>query len=215
MVISVPKQGREGMWAIRLIIKVQGNEMTDFSELLLKRRSIRDFEEREVPLGLIRKIVKDSCLAPSSENKQPWRFIIVNNKKWIRRLSNESKQNLLAFIEKNPVAPNKKYETALRKEDFNVFYNAPCLVYIVGPKNIQSAYVDCTLAACYFMFSAASRGLGTCWVGLGSNVRDPEILKTIGMPEDCRIVAPIIVGYAKRIPAPPERNEPQILKIVS
>ena len=189
--------------------------MADFYELLMKRRSIRDFNETEVPLGLIREIVKDSCLAPSSENRQPWRFIIVNNKEWIRRLSNESKKNLLLYLEKNPDAPSKKYETVLRNEDFNVFYNAPCLVFIVGPKNIQSVYVDCTLAACYFMFSAASRDLGTCWVGLGSNIRDPEMLKAIGMPEDCQIVAPIIVGYAKRIPAPPERNEPQILKIVS
>jgi nitroreductase len=189
--------------------------MADFSELLMKRRSIRHFEETEVPSGLIREIVKDSCLAPSSGNGQPWRFIIVNNKEWIRKLSHESKKNILLYLEKNPDAHSKKYETALRNEDFNVFYNAPCLVYIVGPKNIQSVYVDCTLAACYFMFSAASRGLGTCWVGLGSNIRDPEMLKAIGMPEDCQIVAPIIVGYPKRIPAPPARNKPKILKIVS
>jgi len=76
--------------------------MADFCELLMERRSIRDFDETEVPLGLIREIVKDSCLAPSSENRQPWRFIIVNNKEWIRRLSNESKKNLLLYLEKNP-----------------------------------------------------------------------------------------------------------------
>jgi nitroreductase len=189
--------------------------MADFFKLLKTRRSIRDFEETEVPLGLITEIIKDSCLAPSSGNQQPWRFIVVNNKEWIRRLSDESKKNVLSYIEKNPDAPSKKYETALRNEDFNVFYNAPCLVYIVGHKDIRSVHVDCTLAACYFMFSAASRGLGTCWVGLGSNIRDPEMLEGIGMPEDCQIVAPIIVGYAKRIPVAPERNEARILKIVS
>ena len=189
--------------------------MADFTELLTKRHSIREFEEKEVPLRVIREILTDSCLAPSSGNQQPWRFIIVNNKEWIRRLSHESKKNLLLYLEKNPDAPSKKYETALKNEDFNVFYNAPCLVYIVGPKNIGSVYVDCTLAACYFMFSAASKGLGTCWVGLGSHIRDPEMLAAIGMPEDSEIVAPIIVGYAKRIPAPPQRNKPQILKIIS
>jgi len=65
------------------------------------------------------------------------------------------------------------------------------------------------------MFCAAAVGLGTCWVGLGSNIRDPEILEAIGMPEDYRIVAPIILGYPKSIPAAPDRKEPQILKIVS
>ena len=188
--------------------------MVDFFELLLKRRSIRDFESKEVPLGLVKEIIRDSCLAPSSGNGQPWRFIIISHRQWMKRLSDESKKNFLAYLERNPEAPIKKYETALREEDFNIFYNAPCLIYVVSPKDVASAYMDCTLAACYFMFSAVARGLGTCWIGLGSNIRDPEILKTIGMPPGCKIVAPIIVGYPKSVPAPPDRNEPKILKVV-
>ncbi|MBW1741968.1 MAG: nitroreductase family protein [Deltaproteobacteria bacterium] len=188
--------------------------MADFNELLRNRRSIRDFEDKDVPLELIEEIVKDSCLAPSSGNGQPWRFVIVKNGEWIERLSEESKKNFLSYLDENPDAPIKKYEKTLRKEGFNVFYNAPCLVFILGPKSIQSVHVDCALAACYFMFSAAEMGLGTCWVGLGANIRDPEICRTIGIPEDCRIVAPIILGYPKNVPAPPRRNEPQILKVV-
>jgi len=103
----------------------------------------------------------------------------------------------------------------LRNPGFNVFYNAPCLVFIVGPKQVRTLYVDCTLAACYFMFSAAARGLGTCWIGLGTSIEDSALLELIGMPEDCNIVAPMIIGYPKAIPNQPERIEPQILKIVS
>jgi nitroreductase len=65
------------------------------------------------------------------------------------------------------------------------------------------------------MLAAAARGLGTCWIGLGTNVRNPEIRREIGIPEDCRIVAPIIIGYPKSIPEPSERNKPKILKVVS
>ena len=118
-------------------------------------------------------------------------------------------------MEKNPDSPAKKYEAALRSPEFNVFYNAPCLVFIVGPKQIGSLYVDCSLAACYFMLSASARDLGTCWIGLGTNIQDPELLNLIGMPEDHEIVAPLIVGYPKSIPDLPERFEPQILNIVS
>jgi nitroreductase len=64
------------------------------------------------------------------------------------------------------------------------------------------------------MFSASARGLGTCWIGLGMHVQDPDLLKPIAMPEDYKIVAPIILGYPKIIPGPPKRNEPQILKTV-
>ncbi len=189
--------------------------MTDFSLLLKTRRSIRDYEDGDVPLELVRACVRESCLAPSASNRQPWRFIIVNNRGWMKRLSDESKKNFLLHVEKNPDAPVKQYETVLRDDAFNVFYNAPCLVYVVGPVSVPSITVDCTLAACYFMFSAAARGLGTCWIGLGSNIGDLELLSAIGMPEDCKIIAPIIVGYPTRIPEPPARNAPQILKIVS
>ena len=188
--------------------------MPDFSELLKKRRSIRDFKDKKVPLEIINEIIKESCMAPSSGNGQPWRFIIVNDKDVIKRLSDESKKNILLHIENNPDSPSKKYEAALRNPTFNVFYNASCLVFIVGPKQIRSLYVDCALAACYFMFSASNRDLGTCWIGFGTNIHDPDLLRLIGMPEDHEIVAPIIIGYPKSIPDIPERMEPQILNIL-
>ena len=189
--------------------------MAEFLELLKKRRAIRNFEDREVPLELIREIIKESCFAPSAANGQPWRFIIVNNKDLIKRLSDESKRTLLSYIEENSETANKKYEAALRNPDFNVFYNAPCLVFIVGSQEIRNLLVDCALAASYFMFSATERGLGTCWIGLGTSIQDPDLLELIGMPEGHNIVAPLIVGYPNRIPSAPERKEPQILKIVS
>ena len=189
--------------------------MTDFAVLLRKRRSIRDYEDKEVPQKIVMEIIRESCLAPSSGNGQPWRFIIVNNREVIKKLSDESKKNLISEIEKNPESHIKKYETMLRNPNFNVFYNAPCLVYFIGRKDIRSLQIDCSLAACYFMFSAAAKGLGTCWIGLGNYIKDPELRHRIGMPEDCQMIAPVILGYPKIIPGPAERMEPQILKIVS
>ena len=189
--------------------------MADFFELLGKRRSVRDYEDRAVSLDLIEEIIRDSCFAPSSGDGQPWRFIVVNSKAWIKKLSDESKRNILSFIETNPDAPLKKYETALRDKDFNVFYNAPCLVFIGGSKDIRSLQVDCALAAAYFMFSAAARGLGTCWIGLGTSIQDPKVREQVGMHNDYRIVAPIVVGYPKIIPGRPKNREAKILKVIS
>lgn len=188
--------------------------MTDYSELLKKRRSIRDYEDREVPLEIVKEIISESCLAPSSGNRQSWRFIIVKNREIIRRLSDESKKNLLADLERNSEPARKKYEERLRDPDYNVFHNAPCLVYFLGQKDIHSLDVDCALAACHFMFSAVEKGLGTCWIGLGKFIQDPDLRRLIGMPDDFRIVAPIIIGYPKFIPEPTEREAPQILKVV-
>jgi nitroreductase len=188
--------------------------MADFFELLKTRRSIRDFQDKEVPIELVQAIIKETCMAPSSGNGQPWKFIVVNNRNKIRELSDESKKNLLSYMEKDPASPLKTYETALRNKDFIVFYNAPCVVYIAGAKEVRSLWVDCSLAACYFMFSAAARGLGTCWVDLGSQIRSPEILKELGFPEESHIVAPLALGYPKSIPGPPERKA-EFVKIIS
>jgi nitroreductase len=48
-----------------------------FFDLLLKRRSIRDFQEENISLEIIDEIIRDSCYAPSSENTQPWKFVII------------------------------------------------------------------------------------------------------------------------------------------
>ncbi len=101
--------------------------MADYFELLRKRQSIRDFEDKDVPLEIINEIIKDSCLAPNSGNGQPWRFIIVNKTDMIKRLSDESKKNIIALIEQNPDSPLKKRETTSHDQGFNVFYNAPCV----------------------------------------------------------------------------------------
>ena len=187
----------------------------EYSELLKKRRAVRDYEDKEVPLDILMQILNESCLAPSSSNRQPWHFIIITSRDVIKRLSDESKRNLLQDLERNPASPSSNYEAILRDRHFNVFYNAPCLVFIVGPKELLSIQVDCALAACYFMFSACARGLATCWIGLGRFIKDPALLELIGMPEGDQIVAPIVIGYPKAIPDVPERMGPQVLKIVS
>lgn len=188
--------------------------MADFNELLKTRRSIRAYEEREVALDLVKEIILDSVMAPSSSNNQPWHFIIVNNRELMRNISDESKKNLLDDIRKNPDGPGANYQAVLENKNFNVFYNAPCLVILAGPASQRSLAVDLALCASYFMFSAASRGLGTCWVNLGSVIRDPALKQKLGLPEGFAVVAPIILGHPKMIPTPPPRNHPLFLSII-
>ena len=186
----------------------------DFKTLLINRRSIRDFQNKEVPLSIIKEIIQESCLAPTATNGQPCQFIIIQNRDYIKKLSDESKKNLLSDLEQNPESTLKQYEFRLRDENFNVFYNAPSLIYVIGPEEVHSLDVDTALTVAYFMFSATSRGLGTCWIGLGAHIRDRKILDDIGVAMDCQIVAPIIVGYPASIPPASERHAPDILKII-
>jgi iodotyrosine deiodinase len=63
-----------------------------FYEWINKRRSIRDFSNKDVPREVIENIVKAACTAPSGANRQPWTFCVVSDfslKKIIRITAEE------------------------------------------------------------------------------------------------------------------------------
>lgn len=187
----------------------------NFDELLIERRSVRDFEDRPVPVDLVKALINDGIKAPNSGNNQAWKFIIVNDREFIKRMSDAGKVAILSDIETHPDSPMKRYEKTLRNERFNVFYNAPCLVCIVGKKDYPNSAMDCALAGSYLMFSATAKGLATCWVALGAEIRDPVLLGELSMPEGYRIYAPIVIGFPKAIPVMPKRKEADIIRIIS
>ncbi len=186
----------------------------DFSELMKTRRSVRDYEDKDVPMELIREIINESITAPNAGNMQLWRFVVVNNREWVKKCADSSKNTILEGIEKDPNSPMKGYAETLKNPDFSVFYNAPAVVYLVGSAKAQTLSHDCGLLAAYFMLSATSKGLGTCWVAQGRDM-EPELREELGIPENYSIEAPIILGYPKAVPPMPERREAKILKIVS
>ena len=187
----------------------------DFNKLLEVRRSIRDYEDKPVSTELIKDIIKDSIKAPNGRNLQGWRFIIVNSKAFINRITEASKKLILEDLDKNPNSPYKMIEPAIRNGSFSPFYNAPALILIVGAADIRTLPIDCGILTAYFMLAASSRGLGTCFAFQGTMIEDKEIRKDLMIPEDNRIFGSIIIGYPKAIPPMPERNAPVILKIIS
>ena len=187
----------------------------EFAELVKNRRSVRKYRENPVSVNVIQEIIKEGTLAPNAGNEQPWKFIIITNKAMMSRISDEGKKNILARIASNPNDYAKKYRGMLENDAFNIFYNAPCLVLILGSTHLKNLYVDCALAAGYLMMAATSRGLGTCWVNFATEIQDPGLKQELGIPEDCTIVAPIALGYPEKIPAAPKRKDPDILAIVA
>jgi len=188
--------------------------METYASLIKKRRSIRNYRENDVPPSVIYEIIRDCTCAPSAGDRQPWTFIVITDRTMMKRLSDESKMNLRARLERDD-SPSllRRYEPLLKNDSFNVFYNAPCLVYIGGDPAVRSLTADCACAAVYFMFAATARGLGTCWIDLGKDIRSEELRREIGMPADFSIVAPLILGYPATIPPPPQRDKPEIIHV--
>jgi len=187
----------------------------DYSDLLLQRRSVRNYEDRPVPLAIIEEIINESILAPSSRNNQGWSFVVVDDKSVMKQISDECKNNFLADIQNDPLHYAKAYEQVMMNEGFNIFYNAPCVIYILAHKDYRDCFVDSALVACYTMFAAASRGLGTCWIHFATAIKSREMLEKLGISDEYEVIAPLIVGHPREIPPAPKRKKPVILKIIS
>lgn len=51
----------------------------NFDEVIFSRKSIRSFSEQEIPDVSLQKMFQAAQSAPSAQNKQCWRFIVIKN----------------------------------------------------------------------------------------------------------------------------------------
>jgi len=57
-----------------------------FIDLLQSRRSVRSFLDKPVEREKIIKCLEAARLAPSACNSQPWKFVVVDDKKLLEKL---------------------------------------------------------------------------------------------------------------------------------
>ncbi|MFX1510951.1 MAG: nitroreductase family protein, partial [Promethearchaeota archaeon] len=75
---------------------VQLEATTDFFKVLQKRRSIRRYKPYAIPNSDIEKILQAARIAPSTNNSQSWRFIVVRDDATIQLLAQPSQQRFIA-----------------------------------------------------------------------------------------------------------------------
>ena len=51
----------------------------EFLKMIRSRRTVREFSDKIVPMGVIKNIIKAASSAPSGANKQPWHFVVVRD----------------------------------------------------------------------------------------------------------------------------------------
>ena len=110
----------------------------EFLKMISSRRTVREFSDRDVPMSIIKNIIKAASSAPSGANKQPWHFVVV------RDLALKKKIRIAAEKEEKEFYSNRAPDSWL--EDLNQFktdWNKPFLekasVLIVV---FRQSYVD-------------------------------------------------------------------------
>lgn len=182
----------------------------DFEQALRGRRSVRDYRREPLGADTLLKLIQAAALAPSAMNEQPWRFNVIMDAERLDRLSDAAKRHLLAGpVGEGPHAEHAK--AMLGDPTYQIFYHAPALVVIAAPESSPWAVEDCALAAQNFMLAAYAAGLGTCWIGFAQGyLNTPEGKSAIGLAQDMRAVAPLIVGWPVA-PAPAvARSHPKV-----
>ena len=62
----------------------------DFTDIIFSRKSIRSFSKKEISSDILKKILEAGRVAPSAQNKQCWRFVVVQEEEIRRKLALKS-----------------------------------------------------------------------------------------------------------------------------
>jgi nitroreductase len=157
----------------------------DFFETVKARRSIRSYEPAPVDEQDLIRILEAARLAPSANNRQEWRFVVIRDPELRGLLSIAAEGQ--AFVAEAPVVM------------------ACCSVESdhLMPCGHPSYLIDLAIAIEHMALAAVSLGLGTCWIGAFSESRVREIL---GIPASVRVVGLLALGRPRSVPGPRPRK---------
>lgn len=159
--------------------------MENFSELIRKRRSIRKYTNQKIDEEAVKLILEAGLMAPTSKNKKPCHFIVVEDKKQLELLA-KCKKGGCGFIADS------------------------ALSVVVGADPLASdVWVeDASIAATFMQLQAEDLGLGSCWIQIrGRQTADgfdsEEYVRSIvGAPMPLQVLAIVTIGHKQEEKSP-------------
>jgi nitroreductase len=168
--------------------------MSAFMDLVMKRRSVRDYRPDPVPREMIESCVEAARFAPSASNTQGWRFFVVEE---------ELKNRLVKEAMGGVVVPNRFASGAPVIVALAMKLDVVTHRLGAGIKGIDYHLLDAGIAGEHFVLRAAELDLGTCWIGWFDKKAAKRILD---IPRAWDLPALITVGFPAEEPMPRERR---------
>jgi nitroreductase len=144
-------------------------------ELIITRRSIRQYKPKVVPQETLERILEAGRYAPSADNDQPWHFIVVTDPKIKERFS------------------NGRWNSFIRDSAFTLVGCA----FKGDDHSRKWSTIDTAIAMQNMVITAWSLGIGSCWVG---DFEEAVVKRTLAVPENWKIVSLISFGYPNEAP---------------
>lgn len=158
------------------------------------RTSIRDYEARPVEKEKVEKMLRAAMAAPTAMNKQPWHFVVVDQRSVLDSLAAAN--------------PNAK-----------MLLKAPLAIVVCGDmdKVIEGGgrdfwIQDASAATENLLLAAHAMGLGAVWTGAyPSEERSKAISATLSLPDNLVPLNMVVIGYPAEHPQPKDKfNEENI-----
>jgi len=180
----------------------------ELKDVIEKRRTVRDFQHREVPDSVIGYAIENAFKAPSYNHLREWDFIVVKNP--------ESKLSLIDYENLHKTASGDELENIFKNEDEimkemyldavpkqkKMILNAPAVIVVVfkpktkvpDAKKIYDLNCLASVWACIenFLLSLAEYDVyGVTYIPQNSKT----IKEKLGIPEELEIATIIPIGY--------------------
>jgi nitroreductase len=150
-------------------------KMSEFTDIIISRRSIRKYTEQEVTDLQIEELLKAAMYAPSAGNQQPWHFVIIRNK-----------------------------ETFSEIHEFHPFSQmldqASVAIAVCADLSLETKkgywMIDCAAATENVLLAAHAMELGAVWLGIyPREERMAGLKKLLVLPETVEAFSLISIGY--------------------
>ena len=207
--------------------------MTDrfeqLADVVRRRRSIREFNDQPVDIGQVRKIIDVATHAPSSNNRQGWRFHVVSDAETKSELARRIGRKIEQSQEKSRVIDDLM---AAYKANFIHFETAPVVIVccFVKPnrfalkafdiddenRHMTGELISLSLVIQNLLLLSEAAGLGTL-VMTSPLIIAHDIRQILNIPNKFTIGAFVCMGHYDSVPPPPPPHRPidQILHIHS
>jgi nitroreductase len=166
------------------------DKKTPFQELVEGRRSIRRYIDKPVERDKILLCLEAARLAPSADNAQPWRFLVLDDETQKQRFCEDVFSGIYSvtkFAKKAPVL-------------IVILARLNIIAHKIG-KQIQDIHfhlLDIGIAGEHIVLQAEELGLGTCWIGWFDTRKARKVLK---IPRDYKIISLLSLGYYEQKPS--------------
>lgn len=155
------------------------------------RTSIRAYQDRPVGADTVELLLRAAMSAPSARNRQPWAFIVVDDKVLLRQLADS-----LPYAQSAAAAPMAVVVCGVLTES-------------QGATNAGWWVQDAAAASENLLLAAHAVGLGAVWTGVYSyEDRVRAVRNVLGLPRHVVPLNVIPIGYPAENPAPKQKWDP-------